>query len=1105
MTLVRLSSILRNIDSHLALGNVPAVRSFSTPTEKQSSRNSRWKGSMHALYRRISAIGNPRVSIVPILDQWVEKGRPVDKEQLLIFIKELRSYRRFRHALDISMWMTDKRYLPLTHGDVAIRLDLISKVHGTEQAENYFNNVPEKLKGLPVYSALLNCYVHAKSVEKAEATMQKMRDLGLARATLEYNILLNLYYHTANYEKLDSLMHEMQEKGIRYNKYTLGIRLSAFGAATDIEGIDKTLAMMESDPDFVWDWTVYSNAASGYAKAGSVDKAVEMLKKSEELIIGEKSNRAYEFLITLYAKFGKKDDVLRLWELYKVNHKIYNSGYRYVIPSVLKFDDFESAQKIFDEWELVNENYDIRILNFMIAAHCRKGLLQEAETLIDRAKLKGGKPNQRTWFCMAIGYVKNNQTQKAVEAMEEALVVRQTGWKPGKEIFAACVKYFKGKGDIEGAEKFIKSLRNKDIITVELQDRLLSYVQSGKSNSDGLSYFSGDSLNENGESHSEPDDDISESKIKEIPSSGTLSQKSLLVVKFRKMGQKSQECRMSSIYTNTTNDPEVFNSYNERLEFKKGRRTETLNPHKFLRCLLSQMTLVRLSTILRNIDCHFALGNVPAVRSVSITTEKRSSGNSRWRGSMHALYRRISPVGNPRVSIVPILDQWVEEGRPVKKEQLLIFIKELRSYRRFRHALEISMWMTDKRYLPLTPGDVAIRLDLISKVHGTEEAENYFSSVPEQLKGLPVYSSLLNCYVSAKSVEKAEATMQKMRDLGLAQASLEYNSLLNLYYHTANYEKLDSLMHEMQEKGIRYNKFTLGIRLSAFGATSDVEGIDKTLAMMESDPDFVWDWTVYSNAASGYAKAGLMDKAVEMLKKSEELITGEKSNRAYEFLITLYAKFGKKDDVLRLWELYKKNHKIYNKGYICVIPSVLKFDDFESAQMIFDAWESVNENYDIRILNFMIGAYSRKGLLQEAKTLIDRAKLKGGRPNQKTWLSMAVGYFKHNQTQKAVEAMEEALVVCQTGWKPRKEIFAACLKYFKGKGDIEGAEKFIKLLRNKDIILVELQDKLLNYVQNGKSNLDELSDFSGDSLNENGESHSEPEDDISESKIEEIA
>ncbi|KAJ0027698.1 hypothetical protein Pint_36299 [Pistacia integerrima] len=214
----------------------------------------------------------------------------------------------------------------------------------------------------------------------------------------------------------------------------------------------------------------------------------------------------------------------------------------------------------------------------------------------------------------------------------------------------------------------------------------------------------------------------------------------------------------------------------------------------------------------------------------------------------------------------------------------------------------------------------------------------------------------------------------------------------------------------------------MGIRLNAFGATSDVEAIDKTLAMMESYPNFVWDWTVYNNAASSYAKAGLLDKALEMLKKSEELILETKCFRAYEFLITQYSKFGKKDDVIRLWELYKKNQKVYNKGYACVISSLLRFDDLESAKKIFDEWESENEYYDIRIVNFLIGAYSRKGLLQEAKNLIDGAKLKGGKPNQTTWLYIAVGYFQNNETQKAVVAMEEALVICKLGWKPRKMV-----------------------------------------------------------------------------------
>lgn len=56
----------------------------------------------------------------------------------------------------------------------------------------------------------------------------------------------------------------------------------------------------------------------------------------------------------------------------------------------------------------------------------------------------------------------------------------------------------------------------------------------------------------------------------------------------------------------------------------------------------------------------------------------------------HSLYRRISPLGDPNVSVVPVLDQWVQEGRPVQIAELRNIIKELRVYKRFKHALEVE-------------------------------------------------------------------------------------------------------------------------------------------------------------------------------------------------------------------------------------------------------------------------------------------------------------------------------------------------------------------------------------------------------------------------------
>lgn len=55
-----------------------------------------------------------------------------------------------------------------------------------------------------------------------------------------------------------------------------------------------------------------------------------------------------------------------------------------------------------------------------------------------------------------------------------------------------------------------------------------------------------------------------------------------------------------------------------------------------------------------------------------------------------SLYRRISPLGDPNESIEPVLDQWINEGKHVVKEDLQNMIKELRGYRRYKHALEVT-------------------------------------------------------------------------------------------------------------------------------------------------------------------------------------------------------------------------------------------------------------------------------------------------------------------------------------------------------------------------------------------------------------------------------
>ncbi|KAG5223718.1 pentatricopeptide repeat-containing protein [Salix suchowensis] len=112
---------------------------------------------------------------------------------------------------------------------------------------------------------------------------------------------------------------------------------------------------------------------------------------------------------------------------------------------------------------------------------------------------------------------------------------------------------------------------------------------------------------------------------------------------------------------------------------------------------------------------------------------------------MAAAAALISRAGNPKVSIIPVIEQWLEEGNSIKKPDLQNFIKLFRRHRRFSHALQGH---------ELSPGDFAVQLDLISKVHGLEQAEEYYNSIPDHLKGIQVYGALLNCYAHKRHMEK---------------------------------------------------------------------------------------------------------------------------------------------------------------------------------------------------------------------------------------------------------------------------------------------------------------------------------------------------------------
>lgn len=70
--------------------------------------------------------------------------------------------------------------------------------------------------------------------------------------------------------------------------------------------------------------------------------------------------------------------------------------------------------------------------------------------------------------------------------------------------------------------------------------------------------------------------------------------------------------------------------------------------------------------------------------------------------------------------------------------------------------------------------------------------------------------------------------------------------------------------------------------------------------------------------------------------------------------------------------------------------------------------------------------------------------------------------------------MKKAVVVSGRMWKPSNEILANCLGYLKVEGDLGKLTNFMDLLRDNDIISLDIQERLLNHIKNAKSSSDVL-------------------------------
>ncbi|KZV35440.1 pentatricopeptide repeat-containing protein [Dorcoceras hygrometricum] len=412
------------------------------------------------VYTKISMMEDQNMSSALVLNQAVGEGRSLPKWELHRVVKELRKFRRYKSALEVLEWMNDRAEYRIGSSETAIQLDLIAKVYGASSAEQYFLNLPDSLKDKRIYGALLNVYAQARMREKAESLMNKMRNRGYASYTLPFNVMMTLYMNLGDHEKVESLVLEMKDSHIELDSYTYNIWLSSRGSQGSASKMERVFEQMRLDTTTSPNWTTYSTMATVYIKLEQFEKAKNCLRMIETRITG-RNRIPYHYLISLYANAGSNEDVYRVWNIYKANFlKILNLGYQTMISALVRLDDIDGAEKIYDEWLSVKSLYDPRVGNLLLGSYVRNGLSEKAEIFFDQMIHSGGKPNPMTWEILAEDHINNGRASEALSCLKNATsALGSKSWKPKPTIISSIINISKQEADTATQDALLDILK----------------------------------------------------------------------------------------------------------------------------------------------------------------------------------------------------------------------------------------------------------------------------------------------------------------------------------------------------------------------------------------------------------------------------------------------------------------------------------------------------------------------------------------------------------------------------------------------------------------------------------------------------------------------
>ncbi|CAO2826649.1 unnamed protein product [Amaranthus hypochondriacus] len=453
----------------------------------------------------------------------------------------------------------------------------------------------------------------------------------------------------------------------------------------------------------------------------------------------------------------------------------------------------------------------------------------------------------------------------------------------------------------------------------------------------------------------------------------------------------------------------------------------------------------------------------PNSKNVIESFSERSNRIQHNKINKYYLNRRLLSVLSTGEKLSDVLDELSSNSSKILNEtQIFDCLKMFRSYGKYQHCLEILEWL-DKGKIHHTDREYALRVNIIYKVKGLNEAEKYFDSLPPNAKKKSTYGALLNCYCSENMTDKALGLFEKMDEMNYASNDNAFSNLMCLYLKVGHPEKVPPLVEEMKQRNIPLHIFSYQTWIESYARLNDLEGIERVMDEVRKNEHLKNDGKIYSCHASVYIKVGLYQKAVPSLKKTEEILDDSVNvdHALYRSLIAHYADVGDSVSVSRVWDKLKLKFKACNNAsYLSMLQALSKLDNLEHLKMCYKEWSSRYKIYDSRLPSCVIKFYLARDMFDEAEMVLNDAVDRAG---EKIWPLHVpfVDYFlEKREINSALKHVEVALAD-QWPWQRYAEKFDLFFEYFTEKKDADGAEKLSQMLQKTCSLPLTVQLGLL--------------------------------------------